>query len=84
MIFELWGENYYFDLERIQNESQFVNESGETQVHVVKYDTLRLLIETVMTEGEIDENLGAKSSDVSLPFKLAFNTLLVNKIINKL
>lgn len=82
-MLELWGENYYLDLEKIQNESQFVNESGETQVHVVKYDTLRLLIETVMTEGEIDENLGMKSSEITIPFKLAFNTLLVNKIINK-
>jgi hypothetical protein len=82
-MFELWGENYYLDLEKIQNESQFVNESGETQVHVVKYDTLRLLIETVMTEDEVDENLGMKSSQITLPFKLAFNTLLVNKIINK-
>lgn len=82
-MFELWGENYYLDLERIQDESQFVNESGETQVHVVKYDTLRLLIETVMTEGDVDENLGMKSSEITLPFKLAFNTLLVNKIINK-
>lgn len=82
-MLELWGETYYLDLEKIQNESQFVNESGETQVHVVKYDTLRLLIETVMTEGEIDENLGMKSSEITIPFKLAFNTLLVNKIINK-
>jgi hypothetical protein len=82
-MFELWGENYYLDLEKIQDESQFVNESGETQVHVVKYDTLRLLIETVMTEDEVDEKLGMKGSDISLPFKLAFNTLLVNKIINK-
>jgi hypothetical protein len=82
-MFELWGENYYLDLEKIQDESQFVNESGETQVHVVKYDTLRLLIETVMTEGDVDENLGMKSTELTLPFKLAFNTLLVNKIINK-
>ena len=82
-MFELWGENYYLDLEKIQDESQFVNESGETQVHVVKYDTLRLLIETVMTEGDVDENLGMQSTELTLPFKLAFNTLLVNKIINK-
>jgi hypothetical protein len=36
-----------------------------------------------MTEDEVDENLGMKSSQITLPFKLAFNTLLVNKIINK-
>ena len=83
-MFELWGENYYFDLEKIQDESQFVNESGETQVHVVKYDTLRLLLDTIMTESEvIDEKLGFKNNDISIPFKIAFNTLLVNKIINK-
>jgi hypothetical protein len=37
-----------------------------------------------MTESEIiDEKLGFKNNEISIPFKIAFNTLLVNKIINK-
>ena len=38
-----------------------------------------------MTEDEtIDEKLGMNSSEASIPFKIAFNTLLFKKIINKL
>ena len=42
------------------------------------------MIEVIMTEsGEIDEMMGAKSNEISIPFKLAFNTLLNKKIITK-
>ena len=34
--------------------------------------------------GEVDENLGMKNNDVTIPFKIAFNTLLMKKIINKI
>jgi hypothetical protein len=43
------------------------------------------MLETVLTESnEVDENLGLKSHELSIPFKIAFNTLLMKKIINKL
>jgi hypothetical protein len=43
------------------------------------------MLETVLTESnEIDDNLGLKNSELSIPFKVAFNTLLIKKIINKL
>ena len=43
------------------------------------------MLETVLTESnEVDENLGMKSNELSIPFKIAFNTLLMNKIINKI
>jgi hypothetical protein len=42
------------------------------------------MIETILTEkDEVDETLGDKS-DVSIPFKIAFNTLLYNKIIKQI
>jgi hypothetical protein len=43
------------------------------------------MLDVVLTENDdIDEKLGLSSaSDLSLPFKLAFNTLLNKKIINK-
>jgi hypothetical protein len=43
------------------------------------------MLEIVMEQtDEIDEKLGMNSSELPLPFKLAFNTLLIKKIINKL
>jgi len=45
---------------------------------------VKLLLDTVLTEHEeIDEQLGIKSSsNTSIPFRLAFNSLLNKKLIN--
>ena len=32
---------------------------------------------------QIDETLGMKSNEISIPFKLAFNSLINKKLINK-
>jgi len=58
---------------------------GMTQhISIVKYDMLKVMIDVLMTESEeVDEKLGPKSTEISIPFKLAFNTLLNKKIINK-
>jgi len=58
---------------------------GMTQhISIVKYDMLKIMIDVLMTESEeVDEKLGPKSTEISIPFKLAFNTLLNKKIINK-
>ena len=59
--------------------------SGEPQIHLVKYEAIKSMLETVLTESnEVDEDLGLKSNEVSIPFKIAFNTLLMKKIITKL
>lgn len=43
------------------------------------------MIDVVLSEeNEVDENLGMKTNEVSIPFKIAFNTLLMKKIINKI
>jgi hypothetical protein len=43
-----------------------------------------MLLETVLTEQDIvDEKLGMKSSaNTSIPFRIAFNSLLNKKLIN--
>lgn len=86
MMFELFGENYYFDLDKLDKELEIRDEtgSGDTKVHLVKYEIVKMLVETILTEGDIDESMGMKGSEISLPFKIAFNTLLMKKIINKL
>ena len=84
-MFQVFNESYYVDLEVIDQYVQFDGESGETQIHLVKYEIVKSMLETVLTESnEVDENLGMKSNELSIPFKIAFNTLLMNKIINKI
>jgi hypothetical protein len=44
------------------------------------------MIEIIMDESEdVDEQLGAKgTNNLSIPFKIAFNTLLYKNLLNKL
>jgi hypothetical protein len=45
---------------------------------------VKMLTDTILTENDdLDETLGAKTSGLSLPFKIAFNSLLNKKLINK-
>jgi hypothetical protein len=92
-MIQVLGENYFIDLDEIenyldmsQNDDSSDSESGvtETKINIIKYEMVKLLLETVLTEQEvIDEKLGMKSnSNVSIPFKIAFNSLLNKKLIN--
>jgi len=86
-MLKILGDYYYIDLDTIQEMVNFETEvvSGTTEQHisVVKYDMIKIMIDVIMTEREdVDESLGPKS-DASIPFKVAFNTLLNNQIIKK-
>jgi len=89
-MISLLGNNYYVDLNALDNIVGMFseNENGESEkvTDLVKFEMVKLMLEVVLSEREeIDENLGVHSSkNLSIPFKLAFNTLLLNKIINKL
>ena len=84
-MFTVFGENYYIDLDKIDREVELKTTSGESQIHLVKYELVKSFLETVLTEAnEVDEDLGMKSNEVSIPFKIAFNSLLIKKIINKI
>jgi hypothetical protein len=84
-MFQVFNENYYIDLDKLEDYTQFTGESGETNVHLVKYETVKTLVDVVLSEeNEVDENLGMKTNEVSIPFKIAFNTLLMKEIINKI
>jgi hypothetical protein len=91
------GENYYIDVNELEDQVSLINSkyytpplSGETeneqQISVTRYETFKSLIEVILTEREgVDENLGIHSAkNLTIPFKIAFNTLLMNKIIKKL
>lgn len=84
-MIKLLNEHYYLDIDRLEECVNIEKSStGETQVNLVKYELYKTMIEILMTESdEVDETLGAKSSELSIPFKLAFNTLINKNIINK-
>jgi hypothetical protein len=52
----------------------------------VKYELIKSMIDVLMTENEdLDENLGTKGqNNLSIPFKLAFNTLLAYEILKNI
>lgn len=84
----LFNEHYYLDISEIEKQVNLapeVNESGKTEQHisVVKYEMIKTMIDVLITEREdADEALGPKTA-VSIPFKLAFNTLLNNGVLKQ-
>lgn len=88
----IWGENYYIDLDEVEtylelSEAKPTDEESkdELKINVVKFELVKMMFETILTEQEIPEDkLGLKNNqnDVSIAFKLAFNTLLNKKLIN--
>ena len=88
-MLKILGENYFLDLDAIEDyiniEPPMINSGiAENHISVVKYEMVKTLIEILMTENEsVDETLGPKNSDLSIPFKIAFNTLLNKKLLNK-
>ena len=75
-FFNVWSNSF--------NESEN-SDQPEQQISVTRYETFKSLIDVVLTEREeLDESLGIHGAkDLTIPFKIAFNTLLINKIIKK-
>ena len=86
------GENYYIDLDVIEQYLDMSDDtttepltgSTEMKINIIKFEMVKMLLDTVLTEQEIvDEKLGLKSnSNTSIPFRIAFNSLLNKKLIN--
>jgi hypothetical protein len=89
-MLKILGENYYFDIDLIEkyiNAEPPVDFTGVPQNHisVVKYDMVKMMVETLIVENEeADETLGMKNTELSIPFRLAFNSLVYKKLINKI
>ena len=86
------GENYYVDLDEIESYIDMTDElpveqtSGTTEmrINIIKFEMVKMLMEVILSENEeLDEKLGIKSSSkTSIPFRIAFNSLLNKKLIN--
>lgn len=87
-MLKLFNEHYYVDMNEIE---EFVNleivtlsgGTNEQQIKFVKYEMVKMMMEVLMTEREDADELLGKSASVSIPFKLAFNTLLNENILKK-
>ena len=88
-MIKIFNEFYYIDLERLETYLSIPpkegEENNENQFSAIKYEMSKLMIEVLMSEHkELDETLGIHNqSDLSIPFKLAFNTLLKHNILTK-
>lgn len=86
------GDNYFVDLDEIEkyldmSDMDDVSESGTTEmkINIIKFELVKMMLEVVLSEdSEIDDKLGLKSStsNISVPFRIAFNSLLNKKLIN--
>ena len=83
-MLKILGDNYYLDLEAIDEYVKLPTSSTtESHLNVMKYEMVKVMTEVLLTEkDDVDETLGHKS-DLSIPFKLAFNTLINKRLINK-
>lgn len=89
-MLQVLGELYYIDLDSVSKTIDMPNHSisGETEqtINLVSFEVIKMMLEIIMTErDEVDENLGIHSANnLSIPFKVAFNTLLKHEILKHL
>lgn len=89
MMTELFGKNYYIDIDSVTNSCRtggtIKDDDGNEvlEINVFKYELLKLMIERVLGEiNETDDEIGVFAQNQTLAsFKLAFNTLLKYGII---
>lgn len=94
-MIEVLGENYFIDLDKIEEyleiDDEILDLSGttsepETRINLIKFEMVKMLLDTILTENNevFDDKLGIKgATKTSIPFKIAFNTLLNKKLINR-
>ena len=91
-MIKVLGENYFVDLDEIEKYLDMTDDvsvetiSGATEmrINIIKFEMVKMMLETILSEhDDIDDSLGLKSaSKTSVPFKIAFNSLLNKKLIN--
>jgi hypothetical protein len=82
-------ENLYFDVDELMSNIEMVGSSdGEpiVEINLPKFEFFKLMLDTTCgIVEEVDDNMGIVSlNKMSVPYKLALNTLINYKIIKKL
>jgi uncharacterized HAD superfamily protein len=86
---EIFGKNYCIDIDGITTKCQtgttVKNEDGSEslEINIFKYETVKMCLERVLSEyQEVDEKMGPfAQSELSISFKIAFNTLIKYQIL---
>lgn len=83
-MIKIFDSQYYVDIDKIDElvTIKHMSESGDQHISIAKYEMIKTLLDVILTEEEKDETLGLKNA--SIPFKIAFNSMLYKKIINKI
>jgi hypothetical protein len=84
------GENYFVDLDEVEKFLDMSDDSleplsgnTEMRINIVKFEMVKMLMEVILSENEeMDDKLGIKKDKLSVPFRIAFNSLLNKKLIN--
>jgi len=76
------------DPDEVMNSKEDVlpDEPYNQMIDITKWELTKAMVETVLSEnGEIDEGMGFQKleTQLSIPFRISFNTLLINKILKK-
>jgi hypothetical protein len=86
---EIFGKYYFIDIDAVTEScrtSTRIKEDGENEpveINIFKYELLKICVERLLneydpSEDEIDEFI---QKDVSISFKIAFNTLIKNNTL---
>jgi len=88
MMLDILGEKYYLNINAIDSfvdRPEFSATSENQHISVIKYEVIKTLTDVIFSEvQQIDEKMVTKSQDLSISFRLAWNTMLFNKFIQKL
>ena len=86
---ELFGKNYYIDLDGITEKCRTGNkikdddEEETLEINIFKYEIIKMCLERILGEvDDVDEEMGAfAQNSTTTSFKIAFNTLIKYKIL---
>lgn len=85
-MLKVLGENYFIDFQKIEEVITIKQvETGDTEqnISIVKFELIKTMLDVVFSEStEVDDKLGTKgTNELTIPFKIAFNTLLRYNIL---
>jgi hypothetical protein len=88
-MIQVFGEDYHLNLTNIDKFVNLEPVSGDTDnqhISVMRYEMIKIMVDVVLSETEdVDDKLGTKGAEkLNIPFRLAWNTLLRYKLIEKL
>ena len=97
-LLDIGGKLYFIDLKSIYEAVKVPNEGvvrdnkgniirADREIDISRWEVVKTMIEIVLTpEAEIDDRMGfiGLNNSVSVPFKVAFNTLIMYGILKEI